>query len=598
MLYYILQTIAFQLFFLLIYDVFLKKETFFNWNRAYLLITALGSLLLPFVKIEFFKGVVPEQFIIRLPEVIIGDVTSTTKNISLTEIPLNESSFVWHWEYLVYVGMILAALLFAYKMIKISLLIYKNPKRWKDNVLLVNLINSTSAFSFFHYICIVQLIKEEDKSAILKHEIVHVQQKHSLDLLFFEILRILFWFNPLVYMYQNKISTLHEFIADANAIKHNDKNQYYENLLSQVFDVKQFSFINPFYKQSLIKKRIVMLNKSKSKQVKLVKYALLIPIVFGMLMYTSSNAQEKTTQENSINQELSYQELVDKYYKMIQDHNKNGKDFEEIYSIVNINRDKYIWSKDELARLSAFWREMADGVIKMKSEKGTLTVDDQERLENIASKYKTYENYLDYKKTDEAKEVWENQARDGVVRLVVDDMKNMTEAEKKRQQEKIDLILKDDYYHTLITTSVNGGGSTMSFDKPKDLVETKEVITYDIEVPFAVIDEVPTFDECKQLATNIEKKDCMSSAIANHVSKNFNTKLAKELNLKGKQRISVVFVIANDGTIKSAKARAPHPALEAEAIRVVESLPKMTPGKYNGKNVNVPYSLPIIFQVQ
>ena len=78
MLYYILQTIAFQLFFLLIYDVFLKKETFFNWNRAYLLITALGSLLLPFVKIEFFKGVVPEQFIIRLPEVIIGDVTSTT----------------------------------------------------------------------------------------------------------------------------------------------------------------------------------------------------------------------------------------------------------------------------------------------------------------------------------------------------------------------------------------------------------------------------------------------------------------------------------------------------------------------------------------
>ena len=67
---------------------------------------------------------------------------------------------------------------------------------------------------------------------------------------------------------------------------------------------------------------------------------------------------------------------------------------------------------------------------------------------------------------------------------------------------------------------------------------------------------------------------------------------------KRQQRISVVFVIANDGTIKSAKARAPHPALEAEAIRVVESLPKMTPGKYNGKNVNVPYSLPIIFQVQ
>ena len=177
-------------------------------------------------------------------------------------------------------------------------------------------------------------------------------------------------------------------------------------------------------------------------------------------------------------------------------------------------------------------------------------------------------------------------------------MKNMTEAEKKRQQEKIDLILKDDYYHTLITTSVNGGGSTMSFDKPKDLVETKEVITYDIEVPFAVIDEVPTFDECKQLATNIEKKDCMSSAIANHVSKNFNTKLAKELGLTGMQRISVVFKIDAQGNVRDVMARAAHPELEKEAKRVVSSLPKMIPGKQKGKAVTVPYSLPIMFQAQ
>ena len=67
---------------------------------------------------------------------------------------------------------------------------------------------------------------------------------------------------------------------------------------------------------------------------------------------------------------------------------------------------------------------------------------------------------------------------------------------------------------------------------------------------------------------------------------------------KGKQRITVVFVIAADGSIKDAKARASHPVLEAEAIRVINALPKMIPGKFQGVIVNVPYSLPIIFQIQ
>ncbi len=69
---YIIQAIAFQLFFLIVYDVFLKKETFFNWNRAYLLITAVLSFVLPFIKIEMFKNIVPQQYIITLPEVVIG----------------------------------------------------------------------------------------------------------------------------------------------------------------------------------------------------------------------------------------------------------------------------------------------------------------------------------------------------------------------------------------------------------------------------------------------------------------------------------------------------------------------------------------------
>src|SRR5690606_14843292 len=144
---------------------------------------------------------------------------------------------------------------------------------------LIYLKNSTSAFSFFNFIFLGDAISTSKRSAILAHEKVHVSQKHSLDLLVFELLRILFWFNPLIYIYQKRIAEVHEFIADSKAVKQHSKKVYYENLLSQVFDTQSISFINPFFKQSLIKKRIIMLSKSKSNRVNVLKYTLVLPLV-------------------------------------------------------------------------------------------------------------------------------------------------------------------------------------------------------------------------------------------------------------------------------------------------------------------------------
>src|SRR5690606_15388492 len=285
---YIIQVAAFQLVFLMIYDAFLKKETFFNWNRFYLLVTAIFSVAIPFIKLDVLKNSIPQQYIINLPEIFIGNGTLSSQNAIQLETVIIESKSFWTWENILYLGITLAALLFAFKIAKVILMLIKNPKRKFGNLLIINLLNSNAAFSFFHYIFLGERLNEKDKDAILKHEMVHAKEKHTFDLLFFEVLRILFWFNPLVYMYQNRIMTLHEFIADQQAVKHQDKTQYYQNLLSQVFQTQNMSFINPFFKQSLIKKRIVMLQKSKSKQVKLFKYGLLIPIIFGMLVYTSS----------------------------------------------------------------------------------------------------------------------------------------------------------------------------------------------------------------------------------------------------------------------------------------------------------------------
>ena len=183
--------------------------------------------------------------------------------------------------------MVFMALLFVFKLFKVVRLLWDNPKTRFGDLHIVNELRSNAAFSFFRYVFLGEQLKEDEKNTILAHEAVHVKENHTLDLLFFEVLRILFWFNPFVYMYQNRIIVLHEFIADQHAVKQHGKTDYYQNLLSQVFATQNISFINPFFKQSLIKKRIVMLQKSKSKQINLLKYAVLLPIVAVMLVYTS-----------------------------------------------------------------------------------------------------------------------------------------------------------------------------------------------------------------------------------------------------------------------------------------------------------------------
>ncbi|MBU2950512.1 energy transducer TonB [Tamlana agarivorans] len=138
-------------------------------------------------------------------------------------------------------------------------------------------------------------------------------------------------------------------------------------------------------------------------------------------------------------------------------------------------------------------------------------------------------------------------------------------------------------------------------DQETEIVEVEEVVVEEVEedadVPFSVIENVPVFPGCEK-GSNNEKRDCMSKKISQFVNKKFNTELASELGLSGRQRINVIFKIDKTGSITGVRARAPHPGLEKEAARVINLLPKMKPGKQRGKPVNVPYSLPIIFQVQ
>lgn len=137
----------------------------------------------------------------------------------------------------------------------------------------------------------------------------------------------------------------------------------------------------------------------------------------------------------------------------------------------------------------------------------------------------------------------------------------------------------------------------------EEIVEVREVVEAPVEeeiadVPFSVIENVPIFPGCENLSNNDQRKKCMSEKVQEFVNRKFNTDLGSQLGLSGVNRIIVQFKIDKNGNITEVRSRAPHPKLEQEAARVINSLPKMQPGKQRGKAVSVLYSLPIVFQIQ
>ena len=132
----------------------------------------------------------------------------------------------------------------------------------------------------------------------------------------------------------------------------------------------------------------------------------------------------------------------------------------------------------------------------------------------------------------------------------------------------------------------------------EEIIEVEDVeveeVEEDIDVPFAVIEDVPVFPGCEGAS---DKRACFNEMMQKHIRKNFRyPEIAQEMGVQG--RVNVMFTIQKDGTIGNIRYRGPDKNLEAEALRIIQKLPRMTPGKQRGRPVRVPFSIPITFKLQ
>ena len=258
------------------YVLLLRQETFFRTNRWYLLSGFLTSVLLPLVTIK--KIVVVN----RPSAAVLQDLAPLTATNMVESAEINW----WTTFALIYIiGISFFMLLFCLDWISLRKALLGKPVAQHDNFKIVDVKELVSPFSYFNYIVFnSSLYTAEELENIINHEKVHSAQHHSVDVLITRLFCIVFWFNPFVWLYKKAVLQNLEFIADSEATKSlPDKRSYQITLLKVTAHDSRLEISNQFF-QSLIKKRIVMLNKNQSNRWNSWKYATVIPALAAFML--------------------------------------------------------------------------------------------------------------------------------------------------------------------------------------------------------------------------------------------------------------------------------------------------------------------------
>lgn len=266
--------------FYLCYCLFLNNETHYLLSRAFLLFSCVVSFILPVTQLSILKPVeqITLQPVAYTPQVVNGPpLPEITIEEPVAQITLGD---VLLYAYII--GAVVTLAVLAYRLYRLSLLTRKSKSRYADKYKLIQLKGDNTAFSFFNYLFIGTEVPQAD--TIIAHELVHIRQRHSADIIFLEVLKVFSWFNPFIYLLQRSLRTLHEYIADEQtAAQERDALTYSAFLLNNAYGIQGSPIAHSFFNYNLLKKRIIMLNQKRSGSLARLKYLAAVPLCVGML---------------------------------------------------------------------------------------------------------------------------------------------------------------------------------------------------------------------------------------------------------------------------------------------------------------------------
>jgi len=281
--YIIEGTLTFSVLYLM-YQLFLAQYKNLQFNRLYLLFTGIFSLVLPVIHIPIYSEPVSKggmSLVIQLPTVIINSAAEQLTRLKSTEYNLTDIILLIYC-----IGLLIMLISIFTHAIRIVKFIKANQKYAirEKKYQLIPTRGQISTCSFFSYLLWDDTINlsEKENRFVLEHELVHIKQRHSLDVIFSELFSLFFWFNPLSYMFKNSIKATHEFIADDAVISPADKDKYLSILSSHTLKNMRLVLGNNFY-QTQIFKRMNMI-KTEKKRSWLSRMFLTLPIV-TLLIY-------------------------------------------------------------------------------------------------------------------------------------------------------------------------------------------------------------------------------------------------------------------------------------------------------------------------
>lgn len=298
---YVLKTILCGAIFYAFYSLVLSREKILVFNRFYLLGSLLVSFLIPLITFEVTAS--PTIADKSTPVFLIGSIVDQTKNTNLFQPYL--PFMAWTITTTVSIAFLIR---FIKNILQLKRTIANNKQIYLQQGVRLSLLNNPIApFSFLNTIFLNKTEYQQDKveQEVLAHELAHIKQKHSLDILFVELIQIVIWFNPIIYLYKRSIKINHELLADTAVVKRFDDVRNYQNiLLRRVAALSSVITLTSNLNFFTTKKRLVMLHRKYNKKRVILATFALIPML-SIAVFAGCNSVEKKQEPAGTNKAAS-----------------------------------------------------------------------------------------------------------------------------------------------------------------------------------------------------------------------------------------------------------------------------------------------------